>query len=653
MQPVSEEFNDAVRSGGSPLVTVTVGDTTLGVVDGSVTIDSTATTRAACSLTLAVSQDDLDFGGLIPDQPEDLLAPYGNEITIRRGYLVNGEAEMVQLGIFRIDEVEVSETNDGQVLLTVSGMDRSMVLIDAVFETAGQIGNQSPASASIILLAYAGYGGSLRISDPFGDFGDASAVKVPLVGWEAGDDRWDFMLGLSEAVYGSDLFFDPGGVLTMLNRADKEQPPAVWEFTEGEDATLLGVAKRWSREDAVNRVVVEGANSKGDPVYGEARDTNPNSPTFYSSEEGKFGKKTMTWSSDWIQYPGQAQAVAARILRENIGTHQEIGFDSLVHPALEPNDVVIVRRPQLGVNEEHIIESVTIPLALDGTMSVTTRRYQITDDTTPPPPLPSGTLGKAIADTASITDARSFDYKPGGVAPTLPPAGMTLKWSAAIGVVAGETIAPVSAGGDWDAILNETVGGPDPVSRSGYVEITAPPTEVAGHRNEIMSNADSRGGALKGDTYYYEWEVYIPSSVTIPQDSDGFSTINQFKGRNDLAADSHYTGGFGIRTDEKFEVRIRGGNYVGPGNIYSGMNDVVFGNLIRDHWHKIGYHVKWASDNTGFGKVYLDGNLLVNKPNVPTASEYSLGINYRVGWYPERVGPTSVVMRVRNVKVYR
>ncbi len=231
--------------------------------------------------------------------------------------------------------------------------------------------------------------------------------------------------------------------------------------------------------------------------------------------------------------------------------------------------------------------------------------------------------------------------------PTLPPVGMSLRWDAVVNAVAGTN--PLAAS-EWDAILNET-SGPNPVYKTGYCEITAVPTETAGKRNELMSSNNARGGMLVGNTYYIEWEVYIPSTMVIPQDDDDYSTINQMKGRNDVT-DSHYTGGVGIRTDEKFEVRCRGGNYVGPGNIYSSMEDHVFGNLIRNNWHKIGYHVKWASTSTGFAKVYLDGVLGWSKSNIPTMSEYSLGLNFRLGWYPERVGPGSAVMRIRNAKVY-
>jgi polysaccharide lyase-like protein len=238
----------------------------------------------------------------------------------------------------------------------------------------------------------------------------------------------------------------------------------------------------------------------------------------------------------------------------------------------------------------------------------------------------------------------------GTPAATLPPAGMALKWDIAVNAVANTS---PTAASEWDAILNETALAPanNPTYYTGYVEITAPPTETAGQRNELMSNTDAHGGMLVGDTCYYEWEVYIPAAMTIPNDSDGYSTINQFKGRNDIA-ESHYTGGVGIRTDEKFEIRCRGGNYVGPGNNYQSMEDHTFGNLQRNTWHKIGYHVKWAKDSTGFANIYLDGVLGWNKPNIPTMSQYSNGVNFRVGWYPERVGPGNAVMRVRNVRFY-
>jgi len=674
MQPITAEFEDALKGTNTPVVTVTVGDTTLDVIDGSVTFDSTATTRASCSLTVAVSQDDLEFGGLIPDAPEDLLAPYGNEVVIQRGLEINGEAEMVPLGIFRIDEVEVTESNDGQVQMSISGMDRSIVLIDAVFEKAGQIPAGQSVYFWIIALGVLGYAPeTLPVSDDL----FVSTVPTPFVGWEAGDDRWDFMLGLAEAANGAELFFDQDGKLAL--RDTRKAPPPVWEFTEGEDATLLGVGKRWSREDAVNRVLVEGENGHGDPIYGEARDQNRASPTYYG---GSFGKKTLVYSSEWVTEQGQANDVAARILSLYLGTHQEISFEALVHPALEPNDVVLVSRPQLGINEYHVIDTLTIPLTLDGTMSCTTRRYSVTRDETPPPeppPPPSGALARTIADTARFNDATIRVPKVGGGGgATLPPAGMSLAWSAAINAVPGQE-------SQWGAApVDPLVGGNIAEYRTGYALFIAHPTETSGIHTEFQEHntAANRGGAIPGmpgATVYYEWEMYVPAYVEFPQDSDNRSTVNQFHGNQNAG----YTGGFGIeRGTDMLSIRVEGG-YRKDSNNYEFEREWNVGVIPRNQWFKIGYHVKWdmrymgltaGSTNqnpTGFAIAYLNGVKGIDpafsngqNTNIATMGDQytgGLGISsaqatsvmFRVGWYPQRVGPTDLEMRIRNVKVYK
>jgi hypothetical protein len=337
-----------------------VGLVDLPIASGSVNLDGTAATRASLSLDLAIGANDLD---LIPDVATDMLAPYGNEIAVRRGLIyTDGTTETVGLGIFRIDEVDIDDGDELRV--SISGLDRSAIIIEAVFETSGNVAadtNVADAIEAVIAEVY-------PVTTDFVD----TDVTLPELHYEAGDDRWDFARGCAEAAQCS-LYFDGDGTLVMRPLPQALTP--VYSITEGEGGTLLGASKRWGRGDACNRVVVTGENASEDPVSGEATDDTPGSPTLYG---GPFGRVTFAYSSSFITDNDQADSVAQTILTQKLGTGQQISFDALVNPALEPFDTVGVRREQIGIGGEnreelHILDSISVPLTHDGTMTGQTR----------------------------------------------------------------------------------------------------------------------------------------------------------------------------------------------------------------------------------------------------------------------------------------
>ena len=332
----------------------------LPIASGSVTLDGQAQTRASLALDLALTDT-----SLVPDSPTDSLAPYGNEIVVERGVIYeDGTTETVNLGIFRTDEVSIDDTGE-EVKVSISALDRSAIIIEAVFERAGEI-----ASGTNVADAIEG-----RIAEAYPDYDFdpvTTTVTLPALHYEAGEDRWDFCRGMAEAAQCT-LYFDGSGTLVMRPLPQGFVP--VYSITEGEGGTLLGASKRWGREDACNRVVVTGENASQDPVYGEATDDDPSSPTLYG---GDFGRVTFSYSSSYVTSDAQAQSVARNILNQRLGTSQQISFDALVNPALEPFDTIGVRRAQIGIGtddieEFHILDSLSIPLTHDGTMTGETR----------------------------------------------------------------------------------------------------------------------------------------------------------------------------------------------------------------------------------------------------------------------------------------
>lgn len=339
------------------LVDTDGNQTTLDVLGGSVTLDGTAATRGNCSIDVAPIPE------LVPDGPDDDLAPYGNELWIWRGITYpEGTVEEILLGKYRVDSTEASEAA-GERTIQVSGLDRSSRIIEPGFETAGQVAATTTVEDAIEAIVTPIY------PDCTFDLAD-TGVELPLLTYQEADDVWQFCSDLASAAQ-CDLYFDAQGTLVMLQHPQLLDPDLI--VAEGEGGSLLSASKRMDRADACNRVTVSGESSGNDPAYGEAHDDDPASPTYW---KGPFGTVTFRWSSEYVTSDDQAEAVAANILRQKLGISKSISFDALTDPRLEPNDVVQLKRESLGINELHIIDSIQLSLT-DARMSCETRKARV------------------------------------------------------------------------------------------------------------------------------------------------------------------------------------------------------------------------------------------------------------------------------------
>lgn len=361
MRAVSQDFLDALGTSHQIATEVKILQTDRvleNVVDCRVTLDSTASIRGSLDLML------IDDGtlGLIPTTPFDELAPYGNEIQVKRGVrFADGSTEMVSLGVFRIETVEVTDTGQG-TQIAISGLDRAARVIDARFDTPGQVDATTTASTAIEEVITGGFGQAEF------DFEDVP-YGLPKVTWEEGADRWEFAQRLA-TMAGAELFFDGDGILVLRTIPSPSDAPVAF-IAEGQNGVLLSVAKRWTREEAFNRVIVTGESmDTGVPYRGDAYDDDSESPTYYF---GDFGKVIRFERSDVVGSAAQAESAAVGFLARNQGTFSEIQFGSVTLPHLEPGDVVRVTRSSLGIDEQHVVDQLDIPLLADGDMTGKTR----------------------------------------------------------------------------------------------------------------------------------------------------------------------------------------------------------------------------------------------------------------------------------------
>lgn len=357
---------------GSHLLAVTVqlleanGDLIREVnpISGSVTYDATASVRRSMDLTF--QEDLIGADPLVPHVATDPLAPYGNLARVARGVTYSdGDAELMSLGVFRIDQVEPHDSGDS-LDIHVVGQDRAASVSDAKFEEPYNVAAGTLFTDAILNVVQDGIG---VVEYRF----VGTAVTTPGLIAEEGDDRWEFAQGLATAL-GAELFFDRDDVLVMQPIPQAANNP-VATIAEGESGVLIEATKRWSRLEQFNRVIVTSENSDvAVPIRGVATDDNPLSPTYYF---GPFGKVPRFYSNPYITTSAQAKDAAAGILAAQLGASQAIDFGALVNPTLDVSDVVTFTRERLGLNETHVLDTLTIPLDVEEPMIGESRTVQV------------------------------------------------------------------------------------------------------------------------------------------------------------------------------------------------------------------------------------------------------------------------------------
>lgn len=356
MRTVSAAFKSAVMTSHTLAARAVVAGTIVPVLDGSVTLDATAAVRARCDVTVAADP------ALVPDSATSLLAPYGNEIQLSRGVrFPDGSTELVSLGVFGLQEVEVADTA-GTLAIRVAGLDRAARVANARFEEPYQVAAGTNYVTAIRDVLLAGYP-SMPYSFP------TTAQTTPTLIAEEGGDRWAFAQEMATAI-AMRLYFNGDGVCVLTPDVVSD-PVATLAEGEVKVSALLSAGRRWTREGAYNRVIATGENTgEAAPVRGVATDLNPQSPTYYY---GPFGRVPRFYSSPFITTTAQATTAAETLLRSQLGTTEQVNFGSLVLPHLEPGDTVRITRTRAGIDENHILDSLALPMTATGTMTGQTR----------------------------------------------------------------------------------------------------------------------------------------------------------------------------------------------------------------------------------------------------------------------------------------
>jgi len=343
------------------------------IESASVTVSRTAAQRRTCSVVLADSD-----GSLVPENPDDPVAPNGNEIRVWYDIALPTGVVSVPMITATIVTVKVEDTGV-DLTLTVQGADRSWFFGQLKFITPYTVAASiSPLEAVQQMLVDMWPGAPLNLSIAPTDALTPSPAGVI----RADKPVWQAATLLAQSA-GMELFFDPLGTCVMQPVPDPSTVAPCWVLTDLNPSALKGVSRTLTRDKVYSAYEVIGVGSvptvlksgktsiKHVPILAVAEDANPNSPTY---AQGPFGVVAEIVRTTFVTSAAQGQAMAEAALAQQLGKIESVVVHAIPNPALDIDDVVTVERSRAWTTGNYVVDSVTFTIGLEPSMQIGGRK---------------------------------------------------------------------------------------------------------------------------------------------------------------------------------------------------------------------------------------------------------------------------------------
>jgi hypothetical protein len=219
------------------------------------------------------------------------------------------------------------------------------------------------------------------------------------------NSSYDFMSKLADS-RGCVLRFDELGQLNIDIREPDPDTPPVYAIEPGKSGNLIKASFKASRDGVYNIVVAYGSDIAAPTGYQLAYNRSPNSKLRWDSQ---FGAAPRYYASPLLRTPGQAADAAATVLSRYTGLPTTVGLWTLPNPAIRPQDAISAKIT--GLPETHIVDVVTIPLAISGAGPVEIATKTLNDVVAAEEPTDDGTGGNGGGGTGGPTAAQVAQEK--------------------------------------------------------------------------------------------------------------------------------------------------------------------------------------------------------------------------------------------------
>lgn len=296
------------------------------------------------SLATASAEIDVEWGLRFPDRTEEW-------VTVARLRMEEGNS--------RVTGAPVSLTSVFDLGCRVA--DFTLITPYAPFTTGGTKLTYIEAIQDLVNTAYpAGHSPTWTID------GSLDSTSKPPDNTAFTGDRWTAIQALAKAINAT-VGATASGEWAITSAVTGTT--SVWTVNTGTDGVLVDGENAFSRREQYNAIPVRWESPTGGGGLAYIVDSDPTSPTYY---DGPFGRKPRSEETvATITTSDQATAYATTLLNQYKGLTRSVSLTSIHNPLLEPNDVIDLEQED-GTFEQHIIDSITLPLD-GGTMTLETR----------------------------------------------------------------------------------------------------------------------------------------------------------------------------------------------------------------------------------------------------------------------------------------
>ena len=325
-------------------------DLSAELLSGSVTVENGLEGRRGFQMTLK------NAGGIWTPTGSPSTEPFfmHNIIRISLGIVVGGSYEYCPLGTFHVNKVHADPSAR---VVEIDGQDFwkrfSWGLRSTVRFAPG-------TTLNAMILALAGAAGITNVSlDPLGDAVGLQASPAPSLKFRSGTKVGDCFAVLA-GDFGWEFPFDVNGTLVTRPSLAIDQQTSVLTLSDTDPCYQYARGGFEDSPDMFNHVGVSSTDPALPPVFGEAMDDNPLSPTYFA---GSFGDRYHEEEFDWVQNSGQATQAAQRILRDNLFLARPVEVVTSALPFLDAQDVLTFTDADLKITAgRFLVDSIEVPL---------------------------------------------------------------------------------------------------------------------------------------------------------------------------------------------------------------------------------------------------------------------------------------------------
>lgn len=218
---------------------------------------------------------------------------------------------------------------------------------------------------------------------------------------EAGSERKRHLIELLDGV-GHEIAADVWGLIyTRPIRASHDTGGSRWRYGQSDGIPIKNIRRRWSvRVPQGWRVEGGSFQNQEEPVTWTVYDTDPTSEGYW---QGEGETHIPTSRLPWVRTIEQAaHAGYAQLRRSGVGP-MTVTFDTLPNPAILDGDLVELEAPQVNAEGVFMVMSYSLPIQLEGLMSVTCRKVYDPEVSYVPRQSPDGCIA-SYADTFARAD---------------------------------------------------------------------------------------------------------------------------------------------------------------------------------------------------------------------------------------------------------